>query len=224
VELVEVNTRKTISEFVTENSVETTNKMELGPTEKDELSDAVKDGNANNTSFDASATASGGFGSIFQESGSASFNLQESRKRARADSQADARADPKLSSEIKQNFKTTFRTATETTDTSSRRYVSKNDTGKLASHELVRKMRKVAVQAQDLGQRLCWQLHVDNPGDPLGTGQFVHASAAAVDPNMKAPDKKPYPHNKQVTFFSHIPFVGRSKRYGDIWDQSLDFG
>ncbi len=40
---------------------------------------------------------------------------------------------------------------------------------------------RLTVQVQDLGQQLCWQLYLDNPGDTLGTGEFVHATAAALD-------------------------------------------
>ncbi len=61
------------------------------------------------------------------------------------------------------------------------------------SYELSRKMRKVAVQVQDLGQQLCWQLYIDNPGDPLGLGEFVHSASAALDPGVKQPKYQPYP-------------------------------
>ena len=113
----------------------------------------------------------------------------------------------KLSSEVQQNFKTTFRTVTESTDTTNRRYVLQNTTQKLVSYELSRKMRKVAVQVQDLGQRLCWQMYVDNPGDPLGIGEFVHAAADALDPNLKPQDTIGYPPDQPVVFNSSIPFL-----------------
>lgn len=113
----------------------------------------------------------------------------------------------KLSSEVKTNFKTTFRTVTETTDTSSRRYVLQNTTSRLVSYQLSRKMRKVAVQVQDLGQQLCWQLYVDFPGDKLDTGQFVHETAAALDPSLKRPDTIPYPPNKPVVYPFAMPFI-----------------
>ena len=116
----------------------------------------------------------------------------------------------KLASEVRQNFKTTFRTVTETTDTSSRRYVLANTTKKLVSYELSRKMSKVAVQVQDLGRRLCWQVYVDNPGEPLGIGEFVHSTGAALDPSLKQPDKIPIPDNQIKTFSSSIPFIHMS--------------
>ena len=57
----------------------------------------------------------------------------------------------KLSTEIRQNFKSTFKTVTETTDTSSKRYVLNNVTLELINYELRRKMRQVGVQIQDIG-------------------------------------------------------------------------
>lgn len=208
VELVEVNSNKTIVERTTEQTTETASKSELSQTDKDELSDAVKSENANDMKLGVGATASGGIAGIFQASGSASFNLDISRKQAQEQTHKKMREQSaKLSSEVRQNFKTTFRTVTETTDTSSRRYLLQNTSQRLVSYELSRKMRKVAVQVQDLGRRLCWQLYVDNPGDPLGIGEFVHATAEALDPNLKVPDAKPYPANQQTSFASSIPFI-----------------
>jgi hypothetical protein len=208
VELVEVNTRKTTVEQTTEQSTQTTSKQELDTTDRDEISDAVKNENASDTKLGASATASGGVGSVFHASGTASFNMDESRKQAQEQTHKKMREQSaKLSSEVRTNFKTTFRTSSETTDTSSRRYVLENKTDKLVSYELSRKMRKVAVQVQDLGERLCWQLYVDNPGDPLGTGEFVHATGEALDPSLKAPDTIPYPPAQTRSFSSAIPFI-----------------
>ena len=75
----------------------------------------------------------------------------------------------KLSTEIRKNFKTTFKTITETTDTSSKRYVLSNTTDELINYELRRKMRQVAVQVQDIGSYLCWQTYVDRPGSRSGS-------------------------------------------------------
>jgi len=186
VELVEVNTRKITVEQTSEQSIQTTSKQELDSTDRDEISDAVKNENSSDTKLGASATASGGIGSVFQASGTASFNIDNSRKQAQEQTHRKMREQSaKLSSEVRTNFKTTFRTSSETTDTSSRCYVLENKTDKLVSYELSRNMRKVAIQVQDLGQRFCWQLYVDNPGDPLGTGEFVHATGQALDPNLK---------------------------------------
>lgn len=208
VELVEVNTRRTLTERTTEQSTETTDKAEQSSTDHDEIADAVKAENASDMKLGVTTSASGGLGSIFQASGSASFNLDSSRKQAQEQTHKRMREQTaKLSSEVKTNFKTTFRTVTETTDTSSRRYVLQNTTSRLVSYQLSRKMRKVAVQVQDLGQQLCWQLYVDFPGDKLDTGQFVHETAAALDPSLKRPDTIPYPPNKPVVYPFAMPFI-----------------
>lgn len=208
VELVEVNTRRTLVEESSEQSVQTVQKTELNEGGQDELSDAVKVENMNDVKLGATATASGGVASVFQASGSASFNLDTSRKQAQEQTHKHMREQSsKLSSEVRQDFKTTFRTVSETTDTSSRRYVLQNTTNRLVSYELSRKMRKVAVQVQDLGQQLCWQLYVDNPGDPLGIGEFVHEAAAAAAAGIKEPDVKPTPQDQDKTHQLAVPFI-----------------
>ena len=206
VELVEVNTRRTLVEQTIEQSTETVQKTELSQTDQDELSDAVKVENANDTKLGVTASASGGVEGVYQASGSASFNLDASRKQAQEQTHKRMREQSsKLSSEVRQNYNTTFRTVTETTDTSSRRYVLQNTTSRLVSYELSRKMRKVAVQVQDLGQQLCWQLYIDNPGDTLGLGEFVHATAAALDP-VKPPDYQSS-QNQSKTYQLSLPFI-----------------
>jgi len=67
----------------------------------------------------------------------------------------------KASSEIVRNFKTTYKVVTDSTDTTSRRYVVQNTTDKLVNYELRRKMRKVGVQVQHIGSRLSWQVFLD---------------------------------------------------------------
>ncbi|PVH70220.1 carbohydrate-binding module family 12 protein [Cadophora sp. DSE1049] len=208
VELVEVNTRRQLVEQITESSIETIQKTELDKTDKDELSDAVKSENANDMKLGASATASGGIGPVFQASGTASFNLETSRKQSQEQTHKKMREQSaRLSSEVRQNYKTTFRTVTEMMDTSSRRYVLQNKTDRLVSYELSRKMRKVAVQVQDLGQRLCWQMYVDNPGNPLGTGEFVYDTAAARDPSLKPPEEQPYPETLVKVVSDSFPYI-----------------
>lgn len=86
---------------------------------------------------------------VWHASASASFSVTNARKQAAEQTHTRMREQSsKLSNEIKQNYKTTFRTVTETTDTSSRRYLLQNTTQKLVSYELSRKMRKVGVQVQ----------------------------------------------------------------------------
>lgn len=208
VELVEVNTRRTLVDMSVEQTIETLKRSEETFSDKDELSDAVKVENSNDTKLGVTATASGGVGSVFQASGSASFNLGVSRTQAQEQTHKRMREQSsKLSSEVRQNYKTTFRTVTETNDTSSRRYVLQNSTRRLLSYELCRKMRRVAVQVQDQGQQLCWQLYVDNPGDPLGIGEFVHETAAAANAGIQQPNTIPEPSSQDHTASLSLPFI-----------------
>lgn len=121
----------------------------------------------------------------------------------------------KLSSEIKQNYKSTFKTVTETTDTSSKRYVLNNTTPDLINHELRRKMRQVGVQVQDIGTYLCWETFVDVPGQQLGLANLVHI-AKPVD-LVSVPDAThiPYPEDQPMSFTARVIYnlgdnVGRN--------------
>ena len=206
-ELVEVQTRRQLVEKTIEESTETTSKSEVDTTTKDEISEAVKSENSNDTKLGATVSGGGGVG-VWHASASATFSVDSARKQAQEQTHTKMREQSsKLSNEIKQNYKTTFRTLTETTDTASRRYMLQNTSTKLVSYELARKMRKVAVQVQDLGRRLCWQLYVDNPGDPLGVGDFVYATDSALDSSVKRPDHQPYPANVEKTFSTAFPYI-----------------
>jgi hypothetical protein len=206
-ELVEVQTRRQVVEKIVEESTETTSKSEVDTTTKDEIAEAVKSENSNDTKLGATVTGGGGMG-VWHASASATFSVGSARSQAQEQTHTKMREQSsKLSNEIKQNFKTTFRTLTETTDTTSRRYLLQNTTPSLVSYELARKMRKVAVQVQDLGRRLCWQLYVDNPGDPLGVGDFVYATDSALDSSVKRPDFQPYPANIEKTFSTAFPYI-----------------
>ena len=177
VELVEISTRKTTVERTTETTFESTLKSEKSSTDQDELSDAVKDENESNSKF--GATVSGTERFVFGEANeSASMEFGSTQKQSRESTHKTMRQQTaKLTSEIKKSFKSTFRTVTETTDTSSKRYVLANSSDKLVNYELRRKMRRVGVQVQDIGTTLCWQTYVDTPGAELGLGKLVHLAA-----------------------------------------------
>ncbi|HLQ36293.1 MAG TPA: hypothetical protein VK348_00730, partial [Planctomycetota bacterium] len=173
-ELIEISTRKTTIERVVESSTETSRKSEKSSTQEDEISDAVKQDNENNTKFGASVSANERW--VWGDANeTATVEFGNTQKQAREETHKHMRQQTeKLSTEIKQNFKTTFRTITETQDTTSRRYVLQNNTGDLINYELRRKMRQVGVQVQDLGTQLCWQTYVDDPGRELGVAKLVH--------------------------------------------------
>ncbi|HKT83160.1 MAG TPA: hypothetical protein VJQ84_04915, partial [Solirubrobacterales bacterium] len=207
VELVEVHTRRELIEQTVEKSLENVRKSEKDTTTQDELSDAVKEDNSNNTKLgvNVSANQTWGWGSANE---SASFDFATTEQRAREQTHRTMRQQSdKLSEEIKQSFKTTFRTVTETTDMSSKRYLLTNDSKELVNYELRRKMRQVAIQVQDIGSYLCWQTYVDDPGAALGLGRLVHIGAppdlTAVPPPETILPPKAFDQDINIT----IPFI-----------------
>ena len=203
VELIEVQTRRTLIEKTLEQSLETVLKRETETTQQEEISDAVKEENQQDVKFGASVTAS--YASIVANS---SFDYNNGQQQSREETHKRMRQQTeKLSSEIRKNFKSTFKTVTETTDTSSKRYVLTNTTQELVNYELRRKMRQVAVQVQDVGSYLCWQTYVDNPGASLGVAKLLHIAKPADLDGLHAPEEipllQPFPEQKEVS----IPFV-----------------
>ena len=206
IELIEVSTRKTTIERTEEAASESTTRTEESNSVKDEISDAVKSENGSSTKLGVSTTNTVNFG-VYQGTASASFGIESTRKDARETSFKDTREQAeKLSTEIKRSFKSVFKTVTETTDTRSRRYVLQNTGDELRNYELRRKMRRVGVQMQDIGTRLCWQVFIDDAGAPLGLAELVHFAELPDLGNLKEPDPLPPPANivKKVTI--PIPF------------------
>jgi len=180
VELIEVSTRKTIVEKSFETSFESSNKQESETTTQDDLSNATKQDNKDDTRTGFSTTANTSCPTV-SISATASLNMDNSQQLSREQTQKQMRQQSnKLSAEIRQNYKSTFKTITETTDTSSKRYVLTNpSTEKLINYEMRRKMRKVGVQVQDMGSYLCWETFVDEPGENLGLANLVHIAKPA---------------------------------------------
>ncbi|MEU0772072.1 hypothetical protein [Streptomyces albogriseolus] len=207
VEVVESSTRRTLVEKAVELSEEVSRKTEESLTEQDDVADAVKEENSRDTKLGVSAT--GGVNApIYHADVSASFGMQNTVKRGSEVTHKHARTQTtKATSEIKRNFKTSFRTVTETTDTSSRRYVLQNTTNTLVNYELRRKLRKVGVQLQAVGTRLCWQVFVGDPGKELGLGDMVHIVEAPDSTAVQKPEKKGYPDDQKVTHPLSVEFV-----------------
>lgn len=203
VELIEVQTRRTIVEKTLEQSLETVLKSESETTDQEEISEAVKEDNKQDVKFGASVSAS--YASIVANS---SFDYNNTQQQSREETHKRMRQQTeKLSSEIRRNYKSTFKTITETTDTSSKRYILTNTTDELINYELRRKMRQVAVQVQDVGSYLCWQTYVDVPGASLGVAKLMHIAKPAELDGLHAPEEipmlQPFAEQKVVT----IPFV-----------------
>jgi hypothetical protein len=192
VEVVESSTRRTLIEKTAAQSEEETSKVEETLTSLDDVADAVKEDNANDTKLGASASAGAKFAGIQQADASASFSNQTTTHKSSEVTHKHTRTQSsRVRSEIHRNFKTTFKTVTETTDVTSRRYVVQNTTSQLVNYELRRKMRKVGVQVQHIGTRLSWQVFLDNPGKGLGLGELVHVVAAPDLSSLKKPEPPP---------------------------------
>ena len=205
-ELVEVSTRKTLVEQSLEAATETTKRSESNTTQKDELSDAVKEENQNSTKLGVTQSNTVNL-YVYQGTVSASFGVESTRKDSRETTHKQSREqNEKLASEIKQSFKSVFKTVTETTDMRSRRHVIQNPSDKLINYELRRKMRRVGVQMQDIGTHLCWQVFIDDPGQTLGLSELVHFAESSELNNLKEPDKMPPPSNISSKVIVPIPF------------------
>lgn len=215
VELLEVSTRRTYTEQVTEQTLESIIKTETAAEDQDEISDAVKIDNRSEAKFGANARGeeSWVWGSANQ---SASFDLTTTQETAREQAHKHMRQQSeKLSTEIRKNYKSTFRVVTETTDTSSKRYVLTNPGPELLNYELRRKMRQVGVQVQDIGTYLCWQAYVDEPGRHLGIAELVHI-AKSSETQLQPPESPVRPQPKPVQVPVEIPFVQTSSSAGDL--------
>ncbi|MDO9101110.1 MAG: hypothetical protein Q7J20_02020 [Candidatus Nitrotoga sp.] len=211
VELVEVSTRRTLVERTLETSLETTLRTEKSLTEEDELSQAVKEDNKSDTKFGMNATANQSWigGSA---SASASMDMANTQSKAREVSHKHMRQQTeKISTEIRKNYKSTFRTVTETTDTSSKRYVLNNTTPDLLNYEMRRKMRQVGVQVQDIGTYLCWQTYVDDPGRQLGIAKMVHLAKGPEVGETPPPEAIPMPQAVTTELSMDIPFVPKTE-------------
>jgi hypothetical protein len=205
VELVETSTRRMLVERTAEQSEETSRRVEESLTEQDDLTDAVKEDNANDTTLGVSATGGVNAG-IYHADATASFGLRSTVRKSSEHTHKHTRAQSiKIASEIKRNYKTTFKTVTETTDTSSRRYVVQNTGDELVNYELRRKMRKVGVQVQHVGTRLSWQVYLDAPGRDLGLGHLVHVVPEPDVSSIRKPEPPPPLVPLETTYVGPFP-------------------
>lgn len=206
VELVESSTRKTVVERSAEQFEESIHRSEEALTTQDDLASAVKEDNANDTKLGASASGGANFAGIYHADASASFSAGSSVKQSSEETHKHSRnQSSKVTSEIRRNFKTTFKTVTESTDTTSRRYVVQNTTDKLVNYELRRKMRKVGVQVQHIGTHLSWQAFMDDPGRTLGLGELIHVVPAPDLTSIRKPDPPPPLVVKTTPFTGAFP-------------------
>ena len=215
VELIEVSTRKILTEKTFEQSLETTIKSESDVTSQDDIADAVKEENRDNTKFGFTNVASASW-PVYSDTATADLSLDNTKTTSRETTHKQMRQQSeKLSSEIKRNFKTTFKTSLDITSTSSKRYVIQNTTAELVNYELRRKMRKVGVQVQDIGVSLCWHAFVDDAGRDLGVGTLVHIGKPPELSDLVQPDAPEIPTAKTQAVNLTIPFVGIDTDHND---------
>lgn len=206
-ELVEVSTRRELVERSYENALETSQTTETSDTQKDELATATKSENQSNVKLGVTNSNTVNYG-VYQGNITASFGLETSRKDAREQNFKTSREQSeKLSTSIKQSVKSVFRTVTETTDSRSRRYVLQNTSEKLVNYELRRKMRRVGVQLQDIGERLCWQVFIDDPAAQVGLSELIHFAESPDFSSLKDPADVPAPQAVTKKVVVPIPFV-----------------
>ncbi|MEH0628560.1 hypothetical protein [Streptomyces stelliscabiei] len=138
---------------------------------------------------------------IYHAEASANFSTQNTVNKSSETTHKRSRTQSaNVTSEMKRNFKTTFKTVTETTDTSSRRYVVQNTTLELVNYELRRKMRKVGVQMQHIGTRLCWQVYLPREDLHLGMGTWFTRWKPLISPRSKSrcPQKNFSPRRRSL--------------------------
>ncbi|MFI6168884.1 hypothetical protein ACIBCN_19035 [Nocardia sp. NPDC051052] len=215
VELIEVSTRRRYVEQVLEEETQVLTRRETETMENDELSDAVREDNRNDIGFGATGDVHQGWVGG-DANASVSFDMKTTQGKAREVTHKRMRQQSeKLTSEIRKSVKSTFRTITETTDTSSKRYMLNNTTGDLVNYEMRRKMRQVGVQVQDVGTYLCWQTYVDDAGRDLGLGELLHIAKQPDLGSLRAPDElpmlKPYTTQRPLS----VPFKQTSEDEGD---------
>ncbi len=207
IELVEVSTRKVLIERMLEQTTESTMRAERGTTLSDEISDSTREENESSTKLGVSQTNKVNV-YVYEGTASANVAVESTRSKAREVAYKQNREQTeRLATELKQSFRSVFRTVTETTDTTSRRHVIENRSRELVNYELRRKMRRVGVQIQDLGSRLCWQMFVDHPGRTLGLAELVHFVESPELAGLKEPEKIEAPGRIVKQMLVPIPFL-----------------
>lgn len=202
VELVESSSRRTLVETTTESLQELTQASERSDRTQDELGEAIKQENRSDTKLGFSTTVNQSWPSG-DMSATGSINVDTTQQEARESTYKRMREQSeKLSTQIRTSYKTTFRTVTETTDVSSKRYVLSNPSPTdLQNYEMRRKMRRVAVQVQDIGTYLCWETFVDDPGRELGLANLVHLAKEPTVTPLPNPALIPNPERKSGVGF-----------------------
>lgn len=218
VELVESSTRRSLVEKTVETETETHTQAESTATSKDDLTQAIKEQNQQDTKLGFSTTVNQSW-PAGSATATGSINLDTTQQMARETTHQRLREQTqKISEELRNQFRTTFKTVTETTDVSSRRYVISNPSEtSLQNYELRRKMRQVVVQVQDIGTYLCWETFIDDPGSGLGLANLVHVAKPPEATPVQNPALIPVPERKAgIPFDVKVIWHGMDKRQSAV--------
>ena len=215
VELIESSTRRTVVEQTVEVEQESTTRRESEDKRQEDVSDGVKQENKSDSKLGFSTTVNQSW-PTGDATATGSFNLDTTQSEARDTTYKRMREQTeKISQEIRSSYKSTFKTTTESTDVSSKRYVISNPGRKLQNYELRRKMRRVAVQVQDIGTYLCWETFVDDPARELGLANLVHIAKQPDITPPPYPTDLPTPERKPgIPFDVKVSWAGEDRRVG----------
>ena len=231
VELVEINKRRTVTEQMIDQSTFTHLEQYDESFSLEDLHEAVTQANQHDLSFGASVSGSHSWivGSV-QASASMDYHSTQSESRL-AVHDLMRQQTQRVASIMDKSIHTTFKTVADVSEISSKKYVVSNPGDEVINYELRRKMRRVAVQVQDIGTYLSWQSFVDDPGRELGIANLVHIAeppnlANIPHPNMIVP-KPPITTTEVIS----VPFQPQAKAgcdaadWGDtdqIWENGIE--
>jgi len=219
VELVEVNKRRTLTESIIDESAFARVEQFDESFTLENLHEAVTQSNQQDLSFGASVSGSHSWivGSV-QASSSMNYHQTQSESR-NAVHDLMRRQTQRISSLMEKSVHTTFKTVTEKEEISSKKYVVSNPGDDVINYELRRKMRRVAVQVQDVGTYLSWQTFVDDPAREIGVANLVHIAEPPNLGNIPHPQMIEPKPSKTTTESVMIPFQPEGHAGTDAADE-----
>jgi hypothetical protein len=207
VELIEINTRRTVTEQTIDQSSFQRQEEYDESFALEDLHEAVSQSNQQDLSFGASVSGSHSWivGSV-QASSSMNYHTTQSESRLAVHDMMRQQTQ-RVASLMEKSVHTTFKTVTDVSQISSKKYVVSNPGDDVINYELRRKMRRVAVQVQDIGTYLSWQSFVDDPGRELGIANLVHIAEPPNLANIPHPELIVPKPTKETTEAIQLPFA-----------------
>ncbi len=207
VELIEINRRRVLTESMIDEFAFARVEQSGESLSLDNLHEAVSRSNQQDLSFGASVSGRHSWivGSV-EATSSLGYHQTQSEARTTVHDLM-RRQTQRIASVMEESLRTTFKTVTETEETDSKRYVVSNPENEVINYELRRKMRRVAVQVQDVGTYLSWQTFVDEPGRGLGIANLIHIAEPPNLASIPHPQRIEQKPQKVTTEVVMIPFV-----------------